>query len=111
MPSGESTVPLLGCAGGGRRSGWADTLEELTTAADVQMQQRDNSGAASQEGEHCGGGRAVQWRGMPPEVDCVDARQQTSTDARESHCAAQGAVEQVPARAEGGPTNSNPSRK
>jgi hypothetical protein len=39
---------------------------------------------------------------MRTEVDCVDTRQQTSTDlGRESHFAAQGVVEQVPTRAGG----------
>jgi hypothetical protein len=57
-----------------------------------------------------GGQRQEQcrWRGtwvldadVDVDADCVDARQQTSTGARESHKALQGAFEQVPARTGG----------
>lgn len=51
----ESTVLLIGCAGGGRRAFLVrerNKLGQLTAAAEAQMQQLDSAGAASQVREH-----------------------------------------------------------
>ena len=104
------------------RSGWASALEELTQESTAgrlhstigryryesiaQTVSRSVGRTWEGTGKSVGGEKWTVWT--------LGSQAPTSTWVRgteESHFAAQGVVEQVPARADSGPTNSNGSRE